>query len=130
MTLLALFSPGPVWPFHNGNHNVMIFVMKLRCKACKKSFPRPDRGRRPIYCSAACRQRAYRKREAEPHRKLKLLAMSDIYKIRDQTARCRAAVKVLEEAGYEVELLPRGSSRKKPRPNLKVVRDNGEEPLE
>ena len=59
-----------------------------------------------------------------------LLIRSDIYKIRDQTARCRAAVKVLEEAGYEVELLPRGSSRKKPRPNLKVVRDNGEEPLE
>ena len=58
-----------------------------------------------------------------------LLLRSDLYNIQDQTARRRAAIKVLEEMGYEVELFRRGSPRVKPTPNLKVVGDDGDAPV-
>ena len=77
-----------------------------------------------MYCSAACRQKAYRKREADPHGKLKALLRSDLYKIRDQTDRGRAAKKVLEELGYEVTLKRRTTPRPQQKPNLTVVSDD------
>jgi len=98
--------------------------MKRRCKTCKKSFSAPDRGRRPKFCSAACRQKAYRKREADPHGKLKALWASDLYKIKDITARARGAVKVLEELGYEVILNRRTTPRPQKKPSLTVVSDD------
>ena len=99
--------------------------MKLRCKACKKRFPPPARGRRPEYCSAACRQKAYRQRQAGSYRKPMALLTSDLYKVKDITARCRAAVKVLEEAGYVVTLERRTTPRPKPKTRLKLISDPG-----
>ncbi len=102
----------------------MKYVMKSRkCKQCRERFVPPSRGRRPLYCSVACRQKAYRKRVANPHfHALKALS-SDLYAIRDISARGRAAVKVLEEQGYEVGLRRGGNwpPKKKRKPFLRVV---------
>ena len=98
--------------------------MKIRCKSCRTSFSPAERGRRPRYCSAACRQKAYRKREARPHRKLEALFISDLYKIEDSAARIKAAVKVLEEAGYEVILERRSKPRRVRKSNLMIVGDD------
>jgi hypothetical protein len=35
------------------------------CTLCGREFQRASQGRRPHYCSIACRQRAYRFRQAE-----------------------------------------------------------------
>ena len=99
-------------------------MKKIRCPICKTMFSPPNQGRRPRYCSAACRQRAYRKREADPHRKLKALVASDLYKIKDATARVRAAVKVLEEAGYEVILEQRSKPRTASKLHLRLIDDD------
>ncbi len=79
-------------------------MKKLKCRACKKSFYPPPFGRRPVYCSAACRQKAYRGRAAAPHRQALKALRSDLYRIEDNTARGKAAIKVLEELGYEVSI--------------------------
>ncbi len=110
--------------FHNDIHHVMKFVMKkVKCKQCRESFAPPGKGRPPRYCSVACRQKAYRKRRAHPHYHMLKLLSSDLYAIRDLTARARAAVKVLEEQGYEVGLRQGGNwpPKKKRKPFLKVV---------
>ncbi len=103
---------------------MMKFVMKrLKCKQCRERFVPPSRGRRPRYCSVACRQKAYRKRAANPHyHSLKALS-SDLYAIKDLSARARAAVKVLEEQGYEVGLRRGGNwpPKKKRKTFLRVV---------
>ncbi len=47
---------------------------------------------------------------------------SDLYAIKDITARGRGAVKVLEELGYEVSLIRRsGPPPKRHEPHLRVV---------
>ncbi len=102
----------------------MKFVMKrLRCKQCRERFVPASRGRRPRYCSVACRQKAYRKRVANPHFHLLKALSSDLYAIRDLSARGRAAVKVLEGQGYEVGLRRGGNwpPKKKREPFLRVV---------
>ena len=108
----------------------MNIVMKRpKCKACGERFVPPSRGRRPRYCSAACRQKAYRKRAANPHHHMLKALSSDLYAIRDLSARARAACKVLEEQGYEVGLRRRsGPPPKKRKPFLRVVDSlNGED---
>ena len=97
-------------------------MKRMKCKQCRTPFLPSNRGRRPRYCSATCRQKAYRKREANPHRHVLKLLKSDLYAIRDSSARGRAAVKVLNELGYEVSLEPRsGPPPKKPEPRFRVV---------
>lgn len=88
-------------------------------------FAAPQRGRRPKYCSQACRQKAYRRRASNPQTKLKLLFQSDLYKIRDLTARRRAAIKVLNELGYKVYLKPLREKPTKSIPNLKLISNEG-----
>ena len=97
-------------------------MKRTKCKECKERFMPPTRGRRPRYCSAACRQKAYRKRAANPHSPVLRALKSDLYAIKDLSARARAAVKVLEEQGYEVWLgRRRGPPPKKREPHLRVV---------
>ncbi len=98
-------------------------MKSLKCKQCRERFVPPSRERQPRYCSVACRQKAYRKRVANPQYQMLKLLSSDLYAIRDISARGRAAVKVLEELGYEVGLR-RGESwppKKKRKPFLRVV---------
>jgi len=79
-------------------------------------------GRRPQYCSQACRQRAYRNRVAKKSVPCEILKR-DLYSMEDRTARFKAAVKVLKELGYEVEVTLQkreGQQPKKPNP-LKSV---------
>ena len=72
-----------------------------RCKTCKGGVPKPARGgRMPTYCSPACRQKAYRKRLADPHRIPKRLMQADM----DYMAAKTRHVKGLQLLGYEVEL--------------------------
>ena len=60
---------------------------------------------------------------ANPHFHLSKALSSDLYAIRDISARGRAAVKVLEGLGYEVGLRRGGSwpPKKKRKPFLRVV---------
>lgn len=106
--------------FRHDLRHVAKCVMKItKCKCCKKKLA-PVRGRPPSYCSAACRQRAYRKRQAV-HPATRLI-QGDLYKIRDDTARAKAAVKVLEELGNVVTLERRsGPPPKPPGPSLSLV---------
>lgn len=53
------------------------------------------------------------------------LVASDLYKIQDISARNRAAVKVLEEAGYKVTLERRTTPRSQRKPQLTII--NGDE---
>ena len=76
-------------------------------------------GRPPKYCSAACRQKAYRKRCSNPHAVPLRLLRSDLFAIEDRDARMRAAVRVLNDMGYEVSLErvaanPKQTGRAKP----------------
>ncbi len=98
-------------------------MKKISCKQCRERFVPPNRGRRPRYCSVACRQKAYRKRAANPHHQALKLLSSDLYAIKDLAARERGAVKVLEEMGYEVGLRRGGNwpAKKKRNPFLRVV---------
>ena len=108
----------------NEIHHVMECGMKrLKCRQCREQFVPPSRGRRPSYCSVACRQKAYRKRVANPHHQALKALSSDLYAIKDITARARGAVKVLEEMGYEVWLRRGGNwpPKKKRGPFLRVV---------
>ena len=71
-----------------------------RCKTCKGGVPKPARGRIATYCSAACRQKAYRKRLADPHRIPMRLMQADM----DHGAAKTRHVKALQLLGFEVEL--------------------------
>ena len=98
-------------------------MRRPKCPVCKHSIAASGRGRRPIYCSRACRQKAYRKRFAEPPH-LRLLR-NDLFQIRDRAARARGAVAVLEGLGYAVSLGRRDvapAQRQRPAPRLRVVR--------
>ena len=75
----------------------------MKCRSCKIRLPYVGTGRRPIYCSAACRQKAYRKRRSENPEPLRLLK-NDLFNMKDKCARIKGAIKVLEELGYAVHL--------------------------
>ncbi len=97
-------------------------MKRIKCKQCGARFLPPNKGRRPRYCSAACRQKAYRKRAANPHPPILRALESDLYAIKDIAARERGAVKVLEELGYEVSLIRRsGPPPKRHEPRLRVI---------
>ncbi len=104
-------------------------MKKISCKQCRERFVPPNRGRRPHYCSVACRQKAYRKRAANPHHQALKLLSSDLYAIKDLAARGRGAVKVLEEMGYAVWLEKGGNwpPKKKRNPVLRVVSSSNPE---
>jgi hypothetical protein len=98
-------------------------VATKKCKTCKQPVPRVEMGRPSIYCSRACRQKAYRRRVAkDPHRVVLGLLNNDLFAIRNRTARRDGAVKVLEELGYAVTLA-QGKSNvpPKPKPSLRLV---------
>ena len=96
---------------------------RRRCKVCKGKLPERVTGRVPIYCCAACRQSAYRARQAKrPALPLRLLS-EDLRAIKDRDARRRGAVAVLEDLGYTVHLTPAPNqpSPRRPRPALTPV---------
>ena len=99
-------------------------MKKRRCKACKKPLTPQERGRTATYCSAACRQKAYRKRSANPLKAPLRLLRSDLFAIKDREARKLAAVDALNQLGYEVNLTPVGSNPRqvpRARPQLKAI---------
>lgn len=81
---------------------------KITCNGCRKKFESTGVGRQPSYCSAACRQRAYRKRlEGQPRSAMLRALTNDLNAIRDRVAREKGAIKVLEALGYDVHLTKR-----------------------
>ncbi len=104
-------------------------MKSLKCKQCRERFAPPSRGRRPRYCSVACRQKAYRKRVGSPHFHSLRALSSDLFAIKDLAARGRGAVKVLEEMGYDVWLQRGGNwpPKKKRNPVLRVVSSSNPE---
>lgn len=74
--------------------------MARRCPTCKRPLPKTARGRAPRYCSAACRQKAYRKRMSAPFRPAKLALLKDLDGVRSRDR----AVKTLQALGYQVRL--------------------------
>jgi hypothetical protein len=82
-------------------HVTQIVTKRPKCPTCKNRFRPPARGRPAVFCSAACRQKAYRSRARYPV--LKILT-NDLRAFRDGEARKRGAVKVLEDLGYIVHL--------------------------
>lgn len=74
----------------------------------------------PLYCSAACRQKAYRVRQKQPV-SLRLL-QSDLQAIKDRTARVNGALRVLRDHGYDAHLTrPTAPPPKPRRPGLTTV---------
>ena len=98
----------------------------LRCRWCKKKIAVQPRGRLPDYCSHSCRQRAYeRAKWQQPH----LVALrKDLLRVAVNTeirrAVSEATDRILREAGLEEYAAP----PKKPRPVLRVVRDDDAPP--
>jgi uncharacterized Zn finger protein (UPF0148 family) len=45
-------------------------MTEKQCKLCEKPIPKPRRGPVGDYCSPACKQKAYRRRELERKRRL------------------------------------------------------------
>lgn len=110
--------------FHNGSRNVTKRVTK--CRGCKRKFKPPARGRKPLYCSRACRQKAYRARLAKEGRPALKALQSDLWAIKDRTARKNAAIRVLHQMGYAVHLERIQPLPDRP-PNLRLVSSSDEE---
>jgi hypothetical protein len=89
-------------------------VRSKRCPVCKNVFKPRTRGRPPRYCSAACRQKRYRKQLA--HVPLKLI-QNDLQRMRHRQGRIIAAWKVLEDAG----LIERGHLPRRPKPKMVLI---------
>ena len=90
----------------------------MKCAWCKNRFAPPSKGRRPIYCSHSCRQRAYEVRRAQqivPE----LLLGQDMEDIRTKAGVERAVVDVLRKHGF----LPPSPKTKT---RLRVVRKKDE----
>jgi hypothetical protein len=91
-----------------------------RCAYCKKAFTPPKRGRRPLYCCAAHRQRAYvlgLRAEQMP----RLLLGKDIDDLRTKAGIERVVLDVLRRVG----LLPAAPAKVSP---LRLVKgDEGED---
>jgi len=76
------------------------------------------RGRPPLYCSAACRQKAYRARVLKnPHVVPLRLLQSDL----DRLAAKHRHVRALEQLGFNVALTPRASNVVPKKPHLRLV---------
>jgi hypothetical protein len=74
----------------------------------------------PLYCSAACRQKAYRVRQKQPVSRRLLL--SDLQAIADRTVRVNGVLRVLRDLGYDARPTRRnGPPPKRRRPGLTVV---------
>ena len=93
-------------------------VTKLKCAWCKNRFAPPSKGRRPIYCSHSCRQRAYEVRRAQ-QRVPELLLGGDMEDIRTKAGVERAAVDVLRKLGFL-------SPSRKTKTRLRIMRKKGE----
>jgi hypothetical protein len=107
--------------FRRDYSSVTKIVMKRRrprCAWCKRAFTPPRRGRRPDYCSAAHRQRAYELRRAQAMVP-RLLLGRDIDAMRTKVGIKRAVVDVLRELGilFPAPKSPAGSSQ------LHIVKD-------
>lgn len=102
-----------------------------RCKSCKRNLPRGKPGRPAKYCSAACRQKAYRKRSANPYAVPLRLLRNDMDAVKDRDARMLAAVRMLNNLGYEVSLNWVGTKpRQAERPSLKLKLVDRDKPKE
>ena len=88
----------------------------MKCKVCKKRLT-PERGRPPRYCSAACRQKAYRQRVADPHRMPLLHLADDIDKVSTKMRYVRG----LEALGFAVTLKPLLKTERPQQPPLRIV---------
>lgn len=84
----------------------MKLVTKQRktCKVCKKPLRKSETGRKRIYCSTGCRQKAYRKRVSNPFAEY----VESLKASKERAAREKQAIKVLEELGYTVFLARAG----------------------
>lgn len=91
-------------------------VTKRKCRWCPKRFKPLSRGRRPLYCSQSCRQRAYEARRAQQNVPGLLLGR-DMGDIRTKAGVKRAVVEVLRELG----LLP---ETPKIKPAFRLVDDD------
>jgi hypothetical protein len=102
----------------------MKFITKRAriCGYCKQKLQRRGRGRPPRYCSAACRQRAYRKRcvnKIDPV----TLVVRDMRQLME-TERIKSAVKqVMQDIGLLDFFKKLGFEPPEPakRPNLRLV---------
>lgn len=94
-----------------------------KCKWCRKRFRRQKRGRRPLYCCASCRQRAYERRRLEKEF-AQLIPMrllhADIESVQNRDSIRAVVVDVLRELGFLAR--PAFSSKRKPK--LHVVKDD------
>jgi hypothetical protein len=90
-----------------------------RCAYCKKPFTPPKRGRRPLYCCAAHRQRAY-VRGLRAEQMPGLLLGKDIDDLRTKAGIERAVLDVLRRVG----VLPAAPAKAPP---LRLVKDDGGE---
>jgi len=93
---------------------------RRKCKTCRAWFQPAGHGRPPAYCSAACRQAAYRARPRKPSPLLRALD-NDLYAHTNRNARARRAIKDLEEMGYDVHLEKRRGPAPRRKPTLTVV---------
>jgi RNA polymerase sigma-70 factor (ECF subfamily) len=83
------------------------------CQVCAALLPDRGRGRAPVYCSAACRQRAYRYRRtaidqpaadvlADIERRVKTLALQPPHAFRSDAEALAAAVRKLRRLAHNV----------------------------
>src|SRR5216684_2391000 len=78
-----------------------------KCRHCKAKIPPQTGGGRPKkYCSASCRQAAYRRRKADPHASVKSLLARDLYEMANRSGRVKVLVRALEGLGFDVKLTP------------------------
>ncbi|MFF4120985.1 RNA polymerase subunit sigma-70 [Streptomyces sp. NPDC001714] len=83
------------------------------CQVCAAPLPDRGRGRTSVYCSAACRQRAYRRRRTESdrpaadvladiERRVKTLALEPPHAFRSDAEALAAAVRKLRRLAHDV----------------------------
>ena len=96
-----------------------------KCKQCKRKFRPKAKGRRPLYCSDSCRQRAYERRRIEKEIAQRIpmrLLGGDMEGIKTRDGVTRAVVDVLRELG----LIATPSFPTKRGPKLRVIQDDKE----
>lgn len=84
--------------------------MLKKCPTCRQKYRPPSRGRPSQYCSSACRQKAYRKRQQSVPAPLRALKR-DIATIRNRDDVRKQAIAALEGLGYVVTLAPDREAR-------------------
>lgn len=97
-----------------------------RCKYCKKKLPAQTAGRARLYCSTACRQAAYRRRQPLRWDALRALSQDLAWFERKREAHERLldAARIYEffHPQHEVVLRPRrGPPPAERRPKLRVI---------